>query len=126
MHPFPLPVWSELSTSASLPPNPSEWQPLPMCPTPFFPQARAPWTARVPLPGGNFPVDGVPALTAALMVVYGSPAFAEDAADLSQWTAPESSVSVGVGAQNNDRPQLTLALNECRRLKATLVVADTR
>lgn len=25
--------------------------------------------------------------------------------------------------KNNDRPQLTLALNECRRLKATLVVA---
>ena len=34
--------------------------------TPFFPQARAPWTARVPLPGGDFAVDGVPALTAAL------------------------------------------------------------
>ena len=33
---------------------------------PYFPQAKGPWTARVPLPGGNFPHDGVPALTAAL------------------------------------------------------------
>ncbi|MBC2837154.1 glycerol-3-phosphate dehydrogenase [Paragemmobacter straminiformis] len=38
--------------------------------TPFFPAARAPWTARVPLPGGNFPVDGVPALTAALKTAH--------------------------------------------------------
>jgi glycerol-3-phosphate dehydrogenase len=30
---------------------------------PHFPQASGPWTARVPLPGGNFPHDGVPALT---------------------------------------------------------------
>lgn len=28
---------------------------------PFFPQARAAWTAGVPLPGGDFPVDGVEA-----------------------------------------------------------------
>lgn len=33
---------------------------------PHFPQASGPWTARVPLPGGNFPHDGVPALTADL------------------------------------------------------------
>jgi glycerol-3-phosphate dehydrogenase len=26
---------------------------------PFFPQASGDWTARVPLPGGDFPVDGV-------------------------------------------------------------------
>ncbi len=38
--------------------------------TPFFSAARAPWTARVPLPGGDFPVDGVPALTAALKSSY--------------------------------------------------------
>ncbi len=43
-------------------------------------------------------------LTAALMVVYGSPAFAD--ADLSEWIAPESSVSVGAGFQNNDRREL--------------------
>lgn len=29
---------------------------------PFFPAARGPWTAGVPLPGGDFPVDGVEAL----------------------------------------------------------------
>lgn len=34
--------------------------------TPFFPQARGDWTAGVALPGGDFPVDGVPALVAAL------------------------------------------------------------
>ena len=33
---------------------------------PFFPQAKGPWTARVPLPGGAFAHDAVPALTAAL------------------------------------------------------------
>lgn len=33
---------------------------------PFFPQATGPWTARVPLPGGDFPHDGVAALTARL------------------------------------------------------------
>ena len=31
---------------------------------PHFPQAKAPWTARAPLPGGNFPHDGVAALVA--------------------------------------------------------------
>jgi len=33
---------------------------------PFFPVAGGAWTARVPLPGGDFPVDGVAALTSAL------------------------------------------------------------
>lgn len=33
---------------------------------PFFPAAKPAWTARVPLPGGNFPHDGVAALTADL------------------------------------------------------------
>ncbi len=37
---------------------------------PFFPQARPAWTARVPLPGGDFPVDGVAALTARLRANY--------------------------------------------------------
>ncbi|MDP3194343.1 MAG: glycerol-3-phosphate dehydrogenase [Tabrizicola sp.] len=34
--------------------------------TPFFPQAKPAWTARVALPGGDFPHDGVAALTASL------------------------------------------------------------
>lgn len=33
---------------------------------PSFPKARPAWTARVPLPGGNFPHDGVARLTAKL------------------------------------------------------------
>ena len=33
---------------------------------PTFPQATGPWTARVALPGGDFPHDGVAALTANL------------------------------------------------------------
>ncbi|WP_420023680.1 glycerol-3-phosphate dehydrogenase [Cereibacter azotoformans] len=33
---------------------------------PHFPQARGPWTARVALPGGDFPWDGAPALAEAL------------------------------------------------------------
>ena len=35
-----------------------------------IPTASAPWTARAPLPGGDFPHDGVPALTAALHARY--------------------------------------------------------
>jgi glycerol-3-phosphate dehydrogenase len=37
---------------------------------PFFPQATGAWTARVPMPGGNFPHDGVAALTGALKARY--------------------------------------------------------
>ena len=37
---------------------------------PFFPGASGPWTARVALPGGDFPVDGVCALTARLRARY--------------------------------------------------------
>jgi glycerol-3-phosphate dehydrogenase len=33
---------------------------------PYFPEAGGAWTARAPLPGGDFPVDGVPALIARL------------------------------------------------------------
>lgn len=35
-----------------------------------FPQAGAAWTARVPLPGGDFPVDGVEALRARIAQAY--------------------------------------------------------
>ena len=38
---------------------------------PHFPQARGPWTAHVPLPGGDFPHDGVPALVAGLKARFG-------------------------------------------------------
>ena len=38
--------------------------------TPYFPQATGPWTARVAMPGGDFPHDGVPALTASLKSSY--------------------------------------------------------
>jgi glycerol-3-phosphate dehydrogenase len=38
--------------------------------TPFFPKATGPWTARVPMPGGDFPHDAVAALTAALKARY--------------------------------------------------------
>jgi glycerol-3-phosphate dehydrogenase len=38
--------------------------------SPFFPQAKSAWTARVPLPGGDFPHDGVAALIAALKARY--------------------------------------------------------
>jgi glycerol-3-phosphate dehydrogenase len=34
---------------------------------PFFPDTEGPWTAGVPLPGGDFPVDGVADLTARLI-----------------------------------------------------------
>ncbi len=37
---------------------------------PFFPAAGGDWTAGVPLPGGDFPVDGVAALTARLAAAY--------------------------------------------------------
>ncbi|MFO1143681.1 MAG: glycerol-3-phosphate dehydrogenase [Amaricoccus sp.] len=37
---------------------------------PFFPEAGAAWTAGAPLPGGNFPVDRVPALIEGLRAAY--------------------------------------------------------
>ncbi|MES2145195.1 MAG: glycerol-3-phosphate dehydrogenase [Pseudomonadota bacterium] len=37
---------------------------------PFFPAANPAWTARVPLPGGDFPQEGVAALTARLAQSY--------------------------------------------------------
>ena len=37
---------------------------------PFFPKASGKWTARVALPGGDFPVDGVEALIAQLGATY--------------------------------------------------------
>ncbi len=37
---------------------------------PYFPQAKGNWTARVPLPGGDFPQDGVAALIAGLKTRY--------------------------------------------------------
>lgn len=47
----------------------------------------------------------VSTLTAALMVVYGVPAFAADD-DVAERIRPESSVSVGIGYQDRDRAQL--------------------
>ena len=41
----------------------------------FFPNAKAPWTAGVPLPGGDFPVTGVEALIDGLKADY---AFLDD------------------------------------------------
>lgn len=38
---------------------------------PFFPDAKGPWTAGVPLPGGNFPVDGTGNLIARLQARHG-------------------------------------------------------
>lgn len=38
--------------------------------TPFLPNTGKPWTAGVPLPGGDFSVDGVAALTGRLMQKY--------------------------------------------------------
>ncbi|MEP3441044.1 MAG: glycerol-3-phosphate dehydrogenase [Sulfitobacter sp.] len=38
--------------------------------TPFFPNAGKPWTAGVPMPGGDFPVDGVEALKQQLAARY--------------------------------------------------------
>ncbi len=37
---------------------------------PFFPAATGAWTARAPLPGGDFPIDGVAALVAGLRARY--------------------------------------------------------
>lgn len=39
--------------------------------TPFFPKASGPWTAGAPLPGGDFPHDGVEALVARLKGSHG-------------------------------------------------------
>jgi len=38
--------------------------------TPFFPTSKGEWTAGVPLPGGDFPVDGVATLISKLKITY--------------------------------------------------------
>jgi glycerol-3-phosphate dehydrogenase len=38
--------------------------------SPYFPQVKSAWTARVPLPGGDFAVDGVAGLIASLKAGY--------------------------------------------------------
>ena len=52
------------------------------------------------------PAFEISTLTATLMLVYGGQALAEDEADLSQLITPDSTVSVGAGFQDRDRPQL--------------------
>jgi glycerol-3-phosphate dehydrogenase len=37
---------------------------------PFFAGLKGKWTARVPLPGGDFPVDGMPSLVGSVMAAY--------------------------------------------------------
>ncbi|SNX67634.1 homodimeric glycerol 3-phosphate dehydrogenase (quinone) [Cereibacter ovatus] len=46
---------------------------------PFLPQETGPWTARVPLPGGDFPVDGAARLVTDLLATHGflTPAWAQ-------------------------------------------------
>ncbi|MGJ8584406.1 MAG: glycerol-3-phosphate dehydrogenase [Marinosulfonomonas sp.] len=38
--------------------------------TPYFPELKGKWTATAPLPGGDFPVDGVPTLISQLRAKY--------------------------------------------------------
>ncbi len=52
------------------------------------------------------PAFEISTLAAVLMSVYGGQALAEDEVDVSQLITPDSSVSVGAGLQNHDRPEL--------------------
>lgn len=45
-------------------------------------------------------------LTTALLMTYGGQAIADDDMDLAQWITPDSTVSIGAGLQDHDRPQL--------------------
>ena len=62
---------------------------------PFFPQARGAWTAGAPLPGGDFPVDGVPALIDALRAALSVPRRLLGAARLVRSYGTDAAVMLG-------------------------------
>jgi glycerol-3-phosphate dehydrogenase len=83
---------------------------------PHFPQARGPWTARVPLPGGDFPHDGVATLVAGLKAQF---AFLTDA-----WAARLVRAYGSEAAQVLGAAQSTADLG--RDFGATLTEAEVR
>ncbi len=99
--------------------------------TPYFPEITGPWTAGVPLPGGDFPVDGVADLTARLAARYPflTPAWATrlvkaygtDAFEVLGDAALEADLGQNFGAKLTAQEVLWLIKNEFAR-KATDVV----
>ena len=99
--------------------------------TPFFPKVGKPWTAGVPLPGGNFPVDGVGALTQRLAAKYpflsaawGTrlvKAYGLDAFDVLGDAKAEADFGLNFGANLTEREVNWLVENEFARTAEDIV-----
>jgi len=99
--------------------------------TPFFPKAGKPWTAGVPLPGGNFPVDGVGALTLRLAAKYPFlsaawvtrlvKAYGLDAFDVLGDAKAEADLGQNFGANLTEREVNWLVENEFARTAEDIV-----
>jgi glycerol-3-phosphate dehydrogenase len=92
---------------------------------PFFPDTEGPWTAGVPLPGGNFPVDGVADLTARLIKKFSflTPAWATrlikaygtDAFEVLKGATGEADLGQNFGSNLTAQEVLWLIKNEYAR-----------
>ncbi len=99
--------------------------------TPYFPEITGPWTAGVPLPGGDFPVDGVADLTARLATRYPflTPAWATrlvkaygtDAFEVLGDATLEADLGQNFGAKLTAQEVLWLMKNEFARKAADVV-----
>ena len=98
---------------------------------PFFPNVGKPWTAGVPLPGGNFPVDGVAALTQRLAAQYPFlsaawvtrlvKAYGLDAFDMLGDAKVETDLGQNFGANLTEREVNWLVENEFARTAEDIV-----
>ena len=103
---------------------------------PFFPQAGAAWTARAPLPGGDFPHDGVAALTADLKRRHGFltdywaarliRAYGSEAATLLNGAATAADLGRDFGATLTEAEVRWLMTHEFARAAADVVWRRTK
>jgi glycerol-3-phosphate dehydrogenase len=98
---------------------------------PFFPDAGQPWTAGAAMPGGNFPVDGVPALKVRLLEQYPFltqrwcsrmiKAYGLDAFDVLGTVKTELDLGQNFGADLTEREVAWLIENEFARTAEDIV-----
>ena len=103
---------------------------------PHLGMTKGPWTARIPLPGGDFPHDGAPALAAALRAAH--PFLTEawaarlvrhygtEAATLLEGAAAEADLGRGFGATLTAREVRWLIRHEWARTAEDVVWRRTR
>jgi glycerol-3-phosphate dehydrogenase len=103
---------------------------------PFFPKAKPAWTARVPLPGGNFPQSGVANLVADLKQKHGFltdywaarlvRAYGTEAATLLQGARTVSDLGLDFGATLTEVEVRWLMTHEFARVAADVVWRRTK